>query len=140
MKNIKGVTRFIEGSTDTFRRREPKIKERAGILLALRATSNLSKKVKLIKWVRKDLENSIVDFTGYLNSCVCLHQMLYTECFGRNIYYFRAIGSFFMAVGGGRGLSKNSSHHGSPTTKVYKKEHWLKHPKVVPKKKNWTYI
>ena len=48
---------------------------------------------------------------------------------------------FYGGRGGGEGgLSKNSSHHGSPTTKVYKKEHWLKHPKVVPKKKNWTYI
>ena len=37
-------------------------------------TSHLSKKVILIKWVRKDLEISTVEFTRYLNSCVCLHQ------------------------------------------------------------------
>ena len=79
----------MEVSTDTFPRREPKIKEGAGNLLTPCATSNFSKKVSLIKWVHKDLQNSIVEFTGYLNSSVCLHQMLYTKCFGRNMYYLR---------------------------------------------------
>ena len=26
-----------------------------------------------LKWIYKELENSIVESTGYLNSCVCLH-------------------------------------------------------------------
>ena len=87
----------MEVSTDTFPRREPKIKEGAGNLLTPCATSNLSKKVSLIKWVHKDLENSIVEFTEYLNSCVCLHQMLYTKCFGRNVYYLYISGNNFLS-------------------------------------------
>ena len=31
--------------------------------------------VSLVKRVQKDLENSIAEFTEYLNSCVCLHQI-----------------------------------------------------------------
>ena len=100
IEKISREPKFIGGYADTVPRRERKIKERVGTLLTPCATSNLSKKVSLIKWVHKDLENSIVEFTEYLNSCVCLHQMLYTKCFGRNIYYFRAVGSFFMVVGG----------------------------------------
>ena len=36
----------------------------------------LSKKVCLIIWVHKDLENSIVEFTLYLNNCVCVQKVM----------------------------------------------------------------
>ena len=34
----------------------------------------MCQKVSLVKRVQKGLENSIAEFTEYLNSCVCLHQ------------------------------------------------------------------
>ena len=79
----------------------PKIKEGVGTLLIPCATSNLSKNVSLIERVHKGLENSIAEFTGYWKSCVCVHQkklyswkwMLYTKCFGRNIYYLHISGN-----------------------------------------------
>ena len=51
-----------------------KFKQSAGTPRASCATQSLSKKLSLIKRVQKDLENSIFEFTEYLNSCVCLHQ------------------------------------------------------------------
>ena len=92
IEKISREPKFIGGYADTVPRRERKIKERVGTLLTPCATSNLSKKVSLIKWVHKDLENSIVEFTEYLNSCVCLYHMLHTTCFGRNIYYLHISG------------------------------------------------
>ena len=51
-------------------------------------TSNLLKKVSLIKWVRKDLENSTLEFTGYLNSCVSYIKEIYVlenKCYTPNV-------------------------------------------------------
>ena len=59
---------FLEGNL--------KFKEGAGTLMTPCATSYLPKKVCLIIWVHKDLENSIVEFTLYLNSCVCVQKVM----------------------------------------------------------------
>ena len=80
MKKKEGVRKFMKGSIDPFPR---------GIILFLGGTNILRSElgplgrhvkhrmcqdVSLVKRVQKDLENSIAEFTEYLNSCVCLHQ------------------------------------------------------------------